>query len=288
MKRYQWMALTLVGVFALAQTDAPSGLLEAGNYTPGTLGIIFQPLPNSSQPDSVYGVGAWPTYTPDLADGPGKELVQSYCQVCHSTTYITMQPALPATTWEAEVKKMINTYGAAIPEDAAAQITGYLQAHYTPQNRRTSPPAQTRAPGPTTSEATSAQAESDGTKVYAQCQGCHQANGAGVPGVFPPLAGHVPDILATKGGRTYLVQVLLYGLAGQINVKGQNYNGVMPAWSQLSDADLAGVLNHISTQWGNKFPAGQKAFTPDEIKAQRGTKLSAQQVYSNRQKIDLK
>jgi mono/diheme cytochrome c family protein len=124
--------------------------------------------------------------------------------------------------------------------------------------------------------------------TYQQCQGCHQASGAGVPGVFPPLAGHVPDILATKGGRTYLVQVLLYGLAGQINVKGQNYNGVMPAWSQLSDADLAGVLNHISTQWGNKFPAGQKAFTPDEIKAQRGTKLTAQQVYSNRQKIGLK
>ncbi|MER3554153.1 MAG: cytochrome C biogenesis protein CcsB [Meiothermus sp.] len=124
--------------------------------------------------------------------------------------------------------------------------------------------------------------------VYSQCQGCHQANGAGVPGAFPPLAGHIPDILAAKGGRTYLVQVLLYGLVGQIGVKGQNYNGAMPAWSQLSDADIAGVLNHISTQWGNKFPAGQKAFTADEVKAQRGTKLTAQQVYANRQKIGLK
>ncbi|MER3555933.1 MAG: cytochrome C biogenesis protein CcsB, partial [Meiothermus sp.] len=75
---------------------------------------------------------------------------------------------------------------------------------------------------------------------------------------------------------------------GQIEVKGAKYSGAMPAWSQLSDADIAAVLNHISTQWGNKFPADQKAFTADEVKAQRGTKLTAQQVYANRQKIGLK
>lgn len=124
--------------------------------------------------------------------------------------------------------------------------------------------------------------------VYQQCQGCHQANGAGIPGAFPPLAKHTPDILAAKGGRTYLIQVLLYGLQGEINVKGQKYNGMMPGWSQLSDAEIAAVLNHISTQWGDQFPAGQKPFTAAEVKAQRGTKLTPQQVYSNRQKLGLK
>lgn len=136
--------------------------------------------------------------------------------------------------------------------------------------------------------ASSALALAQTSPVYSQCQGCHQPTGAGVPGAFPPLAGRIPDILATQGGRTYLVQVLLYGLQGEIKVKGQSYNGAMPAWSQLSDADIAGVLNHISTQWGNKLPAGQKAFTAAEVKAGRGTKLTAAQVYANRQKIGLK
>ncbi|MBF6596203.1 MAG: cytochrome c [Thermaceae bacterium] len=136
MRNYYWILLMALGLFALAQGDTLPGVVQEGNYAPGTLGSITQPLPASSQPDSVYSVGAWPTYTPELADGPGKELVQGYCQVCHSSTYITMQPPLPAATWDAEVKKMINTFGAPIPQDAAAQITAYLQAHYTPETRK--------------------------------------------------------------------------------------------------------------------------------------------------------
>jgi hypothetical protein len=47
-----------------------------------------------------------------------------------------MQPPLPGTTWEAEVSKMIKTYGAPIPEATAKKITAYLQAHYSPENRK--------------------------------------------------------------------------------------------------------------------------------------------------------
>jgi mono/diheme cytochrome c family protein len=124
--------------------------------------------------------------------------------------------------------------------------------------------------------------------LYAQCQGCHQANGAGIPGVFPPLAGHVPEILAAKGGREYLIQVMLYGLQGQITIKGAKYQGAMPAYAQLKDEEIAGLLNHISTQWGNKFPAGQKAFTADEVKAQRAKTMTAAQVLEARNKLGLK
>ncbi|ADD29619.1 cytochrome c class I [Meiothermus ruber DSM 1279] len=124
--------------------------------------------------------------------------------------------------------------------------------------------------------------------LYAQCQGCHQPTGAGIPGVFPPLAGHVPEILAAKGGREYLIQVLLYGLQGQIAVKGTRYQGVMPAYAQLKDEDIAGLLNHISTQWGNKFPAGQQPFTAAEVRAQRAKTLTAAQVLEARNKLGLK
>lgn len=136
MKRYYWTLLVLLGVWVLAQDTALPGVKQAGSYTQGTLGQVLQPLPTNGQPDGVYSVGAWPLYTPELAEGAGKELVMGYCQVCHSSTYITMQPPLPAATWEAEVQKMIKTFGAQIPDDAAKQIIAYLQAHYTPETRK--------------------------------------------------------------------------------------------------------------------------------------------------------
>ena len=50
--------------------------------------------------------------------------------------YITMQPPLPAATWEAEVKKMVETFGQPIPQDAIPKIVAYLQKHYTPETRK--------------------------------------------------------------------------------------------------------------------------------------------------------
>jgi len=58
-----------------------------------------------------------------------------YCQLWHSSTYITMQPPLPPGTWEAEVRRMIETHGASIREDAVAKIIAYLKANYTPETR---------------------------------------------------------------------------------------------------------------------------------------------------------
>ncbi|WP_018467028.1 c-type cytochrome [Calidithermus timidus] len=138
--------------------------------------------------------------------------------------------------------------------------------------------------------AVSAQPGPQTSNVYQQCQGCHQANGAGIPGVFPPLAGHIPQVLAAKGGREYLIDVLLYGLAGEISVNGQKYNGAMPAFAQLSDEQVAGVLNHISTQWGNDKALSKdfKLFNAAEVKAKRATKLSPAQVLELRKKLGLK
>jgi mono/diheme cytochrome c family protein/heme/copper-type cytochrome/quinol oxidase subunit 4 len=111
-----------------------------------------------------------------------------------------------------------------------------------------------------------------GERTYTStCQGCHQAGGAGLPGVFPPLAGNMPSLHNAEGGREYLIDVLLYGLTGQIQVNGQTYNGVMPPWAGLSDEQIAAVLNHELTAWGND--AELESFTPilpDEVAARRG------------------
>jgi hypothetical protein len=55
--------------------------------------------------------------------------------VCHATTYITMQPPLPPEKWKAEVEKMVNAYGAQVPEAERPQIIAYLSAHYGPDRR---------------------------------------------------------------------------------------------------------------------------------------------------------
>ena len=124
-----------------------------------------------------------------------------------------------------------------------------------------------------------------GSRVFAaNCAACHQAGGTGLSGAFPPLAGHVPDLLKQADGRSYIGKVLLFGLEGEISVNGNAFAGAMPAWSALSDDDIAGVLNYVSTAWdnGQSLPAGFKPFTADEIKTLRTPELTSADVYALR------
>jgi mono/diheme cytochrome c family protein len=124
-----------------------------------------------------------------------------------------------------------------------------------------------------------------GSRVYAtNCAACHQAGGTGMAGAFPPLAGHVSDLLKGADGRTYVEKVLLFGLEGDINVNGKNFAGAMPAWGALSDAELAAVLNYVSHAWdnGQSLPSDFKPFTSDEIKTLRSPQLDPAQVYALR------
>lgn len=86
-----------------------------------------------------------------------------------------------------------------------------------------------------------------GKRVYMNCQACHQPNGLGVPGAFPPLDG---SRWVTES-KERVVKILLHGLNGPIEVKGNTYNGAMPAFAQLSDRDIAAVLTYIRQEWGN-------------------------------------
>jgi mono/diheme cytochrome c family protein len=98
----------------------------------------------------------------------------------------------------------------------------------------------------------------DGSVVYsANCVACHQSSGMGLAGVFPPLVG--ADWVLEDDER--LVQILLHGIQGELIVKGESYNGVMPAFSQLTDDELAAVLTYIRQDWGN---AGS-AITADQV-----------------------
>lgn len=90
----------------------------------------------------------------------------------------------------------------------------------------------------------------DGASVYStNCASCHAANGQGLPGTFPALAGN-PIV---TGDPKAVIGIIANGLHGQIKVNGQVFNGVMPAWhGKLTDAQIAAVLTYIRSSWGNK------------------------------------
>jgi nitrite reductase (NO-forming)/hydroxylamine reductase len=79
------------------------------------------------------------------------------------------------------------------------------------------------------------------------CQACHQANGQGLPGAFPPLAGSDYLLADPKRG----IVAVLMGVSGQITVSGQKFDSVMPHLNYLSDEQIADALTYVLNSWGN-------------------------------------
>jgi cytochrome c5 len=71
-----------------------------------------------------------PSIRIELKEGEGRVKTETYCNVCHSVDYITMQPKFPRTQWTATVNKMIKVFGAPIPPEDATTIISYLSAMY--------------------------------------------------------------------------------------------------------------------------------------------------------------
>ena len=98
-----------------------------------------------------------------------------------------------------------------------------------------------------------------GAQVYgANCSRCHGMDGMGTPGLYPPLKGS-----ATVNNRDFSahVRTVLHGLAGQ-PIAGQQYAGKMPPFADvLTDEEIAAVILHERTSWGNKAPGP----TPEDV-----------------------
>ena len=105
--------------------------------------------------------------------------------------------------------------------------------------------------------------EKSGQQIFANtCAMCHQAEGQGLAGVFPPLA-HSDFLMkiAKSGDRTQLVSIVTKGFSGKVTVNGKDYNNVMTPLSGLTDEDLVAVLNYVTNSWGNSAPR----FSVEEI-----------------------
>lgn len=87
-----------------------------------------------------------------------------------------------------------------------------------------------------------------GEEVYAaSCTSCHQGQGQGIPGAFPPLANN-PNLADPN----HVIDVIQNGMQGELEVAGVTYNGVMPP-ANLPPEDVAAVATYIRTNWGNDF-----------------------------------
>jgi nitrite reductase (NO-forming) len=87
-----------------------------------------------------------------------------------------------------------------------------------------------------------------GERLYNQsCFACHQANGQGLAGIFPPLAKS--DYLMADTDRA--ITGIIKGVQGEITVNGKVYNQIMPPQA-LSDDQIASVVSFVMNSWGNK------------------------------------
>ncbi len=89
-----------------------------------------------------------------------------------------------------------------------------------------------------------------GLKVYLEyCKTCHQQNGQGTPGIYPPLANS--DYIRNTPKKT-LIQEVVNGKHGKVVVNGKTYNGVMaPLPKKYTCEDIANVLTYVFSSFGN-------------------------------------
>jgi mono/diheme cytochrome c family protein len=197
--------------------------------------------------------------------------VYAKCQQCHPINYVVESAGLPDFLWE-DTLSLMKQLGMHVTEQEEKKLYEYLTTYL-----GTEPPPQSPADA-------GDEAEVDGDAVYAgSCAVCHGPGGQGGSDAFPPLSGHAASLAAAD--RDYLPLVVLYGLSGEIGVNGETYNGVMPAWSRLSDEEIAAVLNKVTLDWdteGTLNGARFEPYTADGIAEARGLGLSATEVHERR------
>lgn len=100
-----------------------------------------------------------------------------------------------------------------------------------------------------------------GRETYASvCQACHMADGTGIEGAFPPVAGS--DYITDNPDLA--ISAVVHGLSGEITVNGEVYNGVMPR-QNLTNEEVANVVTYIM----NEFDNGGGQVTPDDVQQVR-------------------
>lgn len=209
---------------------------------------------------------------PEIPPGPNRDLVYGKCRTCHDLQYLVESAGVPRSTWN-DLLDSMKQYGLEIPKDERAKILDYLATYLGPN-----PPPKMAAAAPAET------AKVDGATLFKeQCSACHQPNGQGVPGNFPPLAGNSDLFLS----RTFPAMVALFGMEGTISTEGRTITSAMPPFAHLSDAEIAAAVNYVRGAWGNDKlrPAGLQPIDAKAVAAVRKKNLAPKQVHTERAKL---
>lgn len=91
-----------------------------------------------------------------------------------------------------------------------------------------------------------------GKEVYElNCLACHQADGGGVPRLNPPLI----KTTYVLGAKPSLIEIVLKGSQGKVEIEGETFHNPMPAMPHLTDQQIADVLTYVRNSFGNKASA---------------------------------
>lgn len=205
--------------------------MRIGRLLAAFVGIVF------------VAAGAGATERIELPPGPNRDLVYAKCRICHDLQYVVESAGITRDNWVALLEDM-GRYGLRIPAADRQKIIDYLATYLGPNPPKVTPPS-----------APPVEAAVDGKAVYArQCTSCHQPEGSGLPKTFPPLAAN-PDLFID---RLFPVYVVLNGLEGPVTIKDEHYQGVMPPFDHLSNAEVAAVITYVRSAWKNAElrPAG--------------------------------
>jgi mono/diheme cytochrome c family protein len=89
----------------------------------------------------------------------------------------------------------------------------------------------------------------EGKNIFTNfCLSCHQKDASGVPGMYPPLQNNK----VVTGDKKKIINIVINGLQGEIEVDGEVYNQTMPPQNYLTNAQIAKVLSYLRQNFGNK------------------------------------
>ncbi len=191
---------------------------------------------------------------------------------------VVKESIMPAYPWLFTTKTTVSSYekelnvpaefrqgitGHIVPTERARQLIAYLLSLKQVDLPDSQAPAfiDYKKPKPTAgSTASSGEAALDGAPLYAQhCQACHQATGEGLKGAFPPLKG---SPIVTDANAEMMVRIVLQGYDAR-----PEYAVMPPFATKLSDAEIAAILTHERSSWGNKA----EQVTPEFVQKIRAT-----------------
>lgn len=167
--------------------------------------------------------------------GPGQEIANSYCVICHSADYIYMQPPHSQERWIEIIKKMKHTFGCPIPNDSITPLAGYLTTQKGLQPAALYP---TNIPRQSSSLETDTGNPIKGKSVYvANCINCHGTTGQGDGPIGQVLVPPAADLTAlSEKTDKELLTTIRNGRPGT----------AMPSWKDhLSAQDLTDVLSYV-------------------------------------------